>query len=564
MAIRSALLGILAGLPLCAAHAAASAPAAAKIVRAKALLASFERSGEPGCVVGVSKGGSWLFKGAFGLANLEDRAPNSPELIFGVASVTKQFTAAAAAIAAHRGYFSLDDDIRKYLPEIPDYGVPITIRDLIHHTNGLRDHGRLVGLTGKPHGFPSMKSRVALLARQRATNFPAGTEFRYGNTGYLFLAEIIERTTGRPLAQFAQENIFAPLGMTQTYFGVKTRGVKGRAIPYSHEPAGWRNTDEDFGVAADYGSGGILTTLDDYAKWANNLFAADSKLPGGAELTQRLRAPGRLQDGTPVPYGFGLRLDPYRGHALVSHSGSGAGYKALAMMFPESALGVFGFCNNGVYAQPVVMAFADLFLDLPPEDPAQAGSAALDLSPGQLQKFAGTYREPALRLPMIVKAGRSSLTIDGDAITYEFKPIAPTRFRNEENIVIEFDGAQGGATRYLKQIQGRKYGTGRFERIDVVAPTRQQLSDYAGDYFSAELSATYRFSIEQGRLHARILDAEAGVMPFDVQAMLRDEFVCIQEQHAFRFVRAAGGTISGFDLTHQFGWITDLRFERVR
>lgn len=564
MALRSILLGLVAGLPLCSAQAAASAPADARIARANALLASFARPGEPGCVIGVSAGGGWLFKGAFGLANLERKTPNSPELIFGIASITKQFTAAATAIAAHQRYFSLDDDIRKHLPEIPDYGTPITIRDLIHHTHGLRDHGRLVDLTGKPHGFASLKSRVALLARQQATNFPAGTEFRYGNTGYLLLAEIIERTTKRPLAQFAQENIFAPLGMKHTYFGATTRGATGRAIPYSHAPTGWRNTDEDLADEADTGSGGLLTTLDDYSKWVNNLFAADSKLAGGARLTQMLRAPGKLRDGTQVPYAFGLRLDPYRGHALVAHSGSGHGYKSLAMMFPESALGVFGFCNNGVYAQAVVMAFADAFLDLPPQDVSKDGSVSIHMSSSQLQRFAGTYREPALRLPMIVRPRQGSLSIDGDALTYDFKPIAPNRFRNEENIVIEFDGMAGGATRYLKQMQGRKYGTGRFERIDVVAPTSQQLSEYAGDYFSAELNVTYRFSIEQGKLTCRILNADAGVMPSGFQPMLRDEFVSIADRHALRFIRGAGGAISGLDLTHQFGWITDLKFERVR
>ncbi|MFC4312462.1 serine hydrolase [Steroidobacter flavus] len=551
------LLPLMLALASCITHAAAPDT---PIARAAAFLASQERAGEPGCAVGVLQDGRWVFKDAYGLADLESKARNTPDLVFGVASITKQFTAAAVAIAASQKYFSLDDDIRKYLPEMPDYGRAITIAELVYHTDGIRDHGRLVGLTGNPKQYETQAARVALLARQRALNFEPGTQYLYGNGGYLLLAEIIQRTTGQPLAAYAEQNIFRPLGMKHTYFGAGTRGTKGRALPYSRTKDGWRNTDGE--APAHFGSGGLMTTLDDYAKWANNLFASRSGLAGGTALTKQLHTSGRLRDGTAVHYGFGLRLNPYRGIEQVGHSGSGEGYKALAMMFPQRKLGVFGFCNNGVYAQEVVMAVADLFLGLPPQGKAAGAESSIRLTRAQLDRFAGVYREPELRLPMLVSAGDNLLVVDGDAKRYEFLPLAPTRFRNEENIIIEFGGPADTALT-LRQVEGRKYGSGVFARVQPVSLTPTQMATYAGDYLSTELNATYRFSVHQGQLTARIVEQGADAKALRFAPLLQDEFYDLDNRMVVRFKRDRADHIAGLDLTNQFGWIKDVAFERV-
>lgn len=513
-------------------------------------------------MIGVTQHGAWVFKGAYGLANLDSRTRNTPDLVFGVASITKQFTAAAIAIAAQQNHFSLSDDIRRYLPEMPDYGHPITIADLIYHTDGVRDHGRLVGLTGRADSYETQASRVALLARQRALNFEPGTQYLYGNGGYLLLAEILQRTTRQPLAAYAEQNIFRPLGMKDTYFGAFTRGVAGRALPYSRNKAGWRNTDGD--PPASWGSGGLMTTLDDYAKWANNLFAEHSRLAGGTELTALLRTSGALRNGTPVQYGFGLRLTPYRGVEQVAHSGSGEGYKALAMMFPRRSLGVFGFCNNGVYAQEVVMAVADLFLGLPPQGKDASGASSVRLSAARLERFEGTYREPALRLPMLVHAGTNALVIDGDAKRYEFLPLTAVRFRNEENIILEFAGLANGRAQTLQQVEGRKYGTGLFQRVQPMSPSPARLADYVGDYGSTELDAIYRFELRQEQLIARLADRRDPAGEWRFQPLLPDEFFDLDARIVLRFKRGPDGRVDGLDLTHQFGWIRDIAFERVK
>lgn len=511
-------------------------------------------------MVGVLQHGRWAFKGAYGLANLDSGARNSPDLIFGVASVTKQFTAAAVAIAAHQGYFGLQDDIRKYLPEMPDYGTPISIAELVYHTDGIRDHGRIVPLTGQPQRYQSQASRVALLARQRALNFAPGSEYMYGNAGYLLLAEIIERTTRQPFPAFVDQNIFRPLGMKHSYFGSQTRGTAGRAMPYSRRSGTWRNTDGE--APATWGSAGVMSTLDDYAKWATNLFAKRSKLPGGTELTKLLQRHGTLRNGTPVDYGFGLRLHSYRGVRQVGHSGAGDGYQALAMMFPDRDLGMFGFCNNGVYAHEVVMAVTDPYLDLPPPGTTSSGER-VQLPLEQLQRLAGVYREPQFRLPMFVQADADALIIDGDAKRYRYLPLGGTRFRNEENIIIEFGGPADAPAQTLEQREGRKYGSGVFARIELATPTPQQLQTFTGDYYSTDLDATYRFSVRDGKLTAHIVNGRSFVEGIGFQPVLADEFVAIDERMVVRFTRNSRGEIDGLDLTHQFGWIKDVRFDRT-
>lgn len=535
------------------------------VQRARAYVAALDKSDAPGCALGVLNLNSreWLYQGAFGGADLEKGIRNSPEMVFGVASVTKQFTAAATAIAAHQGHFALDDDIRKYVPEIPEYGAPITIRDLVHHINGLRDIGRLLDLTGKSGGYSSLASRIALLARQRAVNFPAGTEYRYGNSDYMLLSEIITRTTGRPFNDFVREQILLPLGMQDSGFGANVSTRRPTSVAYSYIQGKWRR-NPGLQESASWGQGGFRTTLDDFGRWASNLMASESKLAGGGALTRMLREPGRLRDGTALSYGFGLRLEEYRGLKTVGHSGSGGGYQALTLNFPQRSLGVYGFCNNGQYAHPVVMGLADIFLELTP-GAAPTQSPVVELPRAELERLQGTYREPVLRLPMVVEARDNALWIRGDGQPYIFEPFAAHSFRNKEHVIIEFSGDQGGRARYLEQKEGRDYGSGRYERIDVQSLTPAALKEFAGDYYSSDLDAVYRFSVKDGQLQARIVDEEPdGISPMTFEPMLRDEFVSIPNRMAVKFTRSAGDAPDSLVLTYQFGWITDVAFSRVR
>ena len=532
---------------------------------AEAYLQSLADDGAPGCAAGVYDINSnrWILLDTFGLANLETGRAIKPDTIFGVASVTKQFTAAAAAIAAVEGQLSLDDDVRRYIPTMPEHAASMTIRDLINHTNGLRDIGRLTLLTGKPEYYTSKKARVALLLRQQALNFPPGEDYRYGNSGYLLLAEVIERATGESFADYVDRVIFTPLDMTDSYFGTATRGKTRRALPYSAAGDAWRNDDPFFSGDGEWGHQGLMTTLEDYAKWIANLYSGDSRLAGGTALTATLRSQGSTRDGSAVPYGFGLRFETYKGLATIGHSGSGLGYKAHTMIFSERKLAVLGFCNHGRYAQPMVMRLADIVLELDNNHETSASEAAeYTLSPEALVKFAGDYREPTLRLPMFVVPADGGLLVTGDVAPSHFKPVANHRFLNDQQLDITFELSREGHAETLIQGDRRKYGTGRFERIDRVIPSADDLERYTGDYYAEELGSTYRFAVEKGKLTLRIPGSNPGAA-ITLEPMLKDEFVSTGHRLAIRFQRQDNGHPMAVSLTYQFGWITDLLLQRV-
>ena len=215
----------------------------------------------PGCAVGVSLQGRSVLEKAYGMADLEHDVPNTPDTIFEAGSVSKQFTAAAVLLLARDGKLSLDDQVRKYIPELPDYGAPLTIRHMLNHTSGLRDWGSVAGIAGWPRGtrVHTHAHVLDIVSRQRSLNFPSGTRYSYSNTGYNLAAIIVSRVSGQSFAEFTRARIFEPLGMTRTSWRDDyTRIVKDRAIAYSGGPGAF-STEMPFENV--HGNGGLLTTV---------------------------------------------------------------------------------------------------------------------------------------------------------------------------------------------------------------------------------------------------------------------------------------------------------------
>jgi CubicO group peptidase (beta-lactamase class C family) len=296
----------------------------------------------PGCAVGVSRAGKPILQKAYGMADLEHDVPNRPDTIFEAGSVSKQFTAAAVLLLAQEGKLSLDDPARKYVPELPDYGAPLTIRHMLQHTSGLRDWGEVASLAGWPR-----TSRVHthahvldILSRQKALNFPSGTQYSYSNSGYNLAAVIVSRVSGKSFADFSRERIFEPLGMTRTSWrDDHTRIVKGRATAYAATSGGFRINMPFENV---HGNGGLLTTVGDLLTWNENFVTPKV---GDAAFVKLQQTPGVFNDGKPHTYAMGLMVAPYRGVAEVGHSGSTAGYRAHLTRFPEQHVSVAVLCN---------------------------------------------------------------------------------------------------------------------------------------------------------------------------------------------------------------------------
>ena len=364
------------------------------------IFAAWSRPDSPGCALGVFKDGAVAYVRGYGMADLEQGVPITPETVFYVGSLSKQFTAMAAALAIQQGRLSAGDPIRRYLSELPEYAVPITVRHLLHHTSGLRDYNTLLSIAGR-RGDEAYDNATVLrmTARQKALNFTPGDEYLYSNTGYTLLATIVERATGTPFAQFADANIFKPLGMTVTHYHVDaSRLVHKRASAYERSGNGAVTLDTPSNQRA--GAGGVFTNIRDLKRWDENFYTGQV---GGLAIIEQLQAPGSLNGGRPLTYAWGLEVGTYRGLRIVEHGGSLGGYRAHLLRFPAQHTSVALLCNLGSIAPSALarrVADAVLGSILTGEKPAPASAAPrggrgeLPASPAPsvtLADYAGSY-----------------------------------------------------------------------------------------------------------------------------------------------------------------------------
>ncbi len=298
------------------------------------VFAAWDKPDSPGCALGIVRNGELVYQKGYGQANLEHDVPIRPSTVFYIASTSKQFTAASIALLAKQNKLSLDDDIRKHLPELPVYDGTVTIRYLIHHTSGIPDYLELLGLAGQRlDDVHSEEEILELLSRQRSLSFKPGDQFLYSNSGYFLLAVIVKRVSGKSLAQFAEEQIFQPLGMTHSRFhDSRTRLVKNRAQGYFSSKEGeFRNYLTQFDRVGD---GGLMTTVEDLFRWDQ---AMEDGTLGGKEFAGSLLTQGQLNNGSALSYGFGLMIGQQGGLKTVSHGGSFIGFKSELLRIPERA-----------------------------------------------------------------------------------------------------------------------------------------------------------------------------------------------------------------------------------
>jgi CubicO group peptidase (beta-lactamase class C family) len=383
-----------------------------------AIFGQYDKTDSPGCGLGVIRNGEMIYERGYGMANLEYGIPISSESIFRIGSTSKQFTALSVLLLEEQGKLSLDDDIRKYLPELPDYGTPITIRYLIHHTSGLRDYLDLMDLAGRGEDSYRDEEVVDALARQKELNFPPGEEHLYSNSGYFLLSQIVLRVTGKSLREFAAMNIFRPLGMKNTHFhNDHTHIVKNRAVGYApRKNGGFRIS---MTVLDMIGDGGVFTSVRDLLLWDRNFY--DNRLgQGGQALIKRMITPGVLNNGTQLDYAFGLRVARYRGLPTVSHGGSFVGYRAEMLRFPEERFTVICLCNvNTADAPRLARQVADVYLadKLGPASEAEPPRSAegeeesakdVSVSEAELKAYVGRYYSEELDVTyqLVVEEGK--------------------------------------------------------------------------------------------------------------------------------------------------------------
>src|SRR5262247_3685957 len=328
--------------------------------RVDAVFAQYEKADSPGCALGVIKDGKLLYARGYGMANLEHNIPNGPKLVYDTGSISKQFAAASIQLLVQQGKVSLDDDVRKHVPELPAYQKPITIRHLLHHTSGLRDYSGLFLLAGVNFDDTATeKDALDIILRQKALNFTPGDEWLYSNSGYFLLSIIIKRASGKSFAEFAKENIFDPLGMKHTLIlDNHKKIVPMRATGYSPNPRG--GFQIEMSNFEQTGDGAVQTSIEDLLLWDQNFY--EPKV-GGKAFLEQMQAVGSLNNGDKLDYASGLMIGEYKGLRRVSHGGGWAGYRSELARFPDQKFSVACLCNLSV-TNPSMLAMrvADVYL----------------------------------------------------------------------------------------------------------------------------------------------------------------------------------------------------------
>jgi CubicO group peptidase (beta-lactamase class C family) len=463
----------------------------------------YDRKDTPGCALAIVKDGRVIYKHGYGMANLEYDIPITPSTVFHTGSVSKQFTAFAITLLASEGKLNLNDDIRKYLPEVPDFGKTITIKHLLYHISGLRDQWELLAMAGwRLDDVITQEHIIKMVQHQKALNFEPGAEQLYSNTGYTLLAVIVERVSGLKFRWFAMERIFKPLGMTTTHFHDDHEVVvRNRAYAYAPASTGlFKLTALNY---SNVGATSLFTTAEDMAKWAMNF--EDQKVGGKAVIEQMLEQ-GVLNNGNKIGYAFGLQIGKYKGYPIVEHGGADAGYRSHIIRFPEQRMAIIVHSNHAMAAPgDLARKVADVFLpDKSVSDaikPAPIQRAEIKVSPAILDRYVGTYDLGGVLTAEIIKENDQLMAVvQGQKL--ELFPESETKFfLKVMDAQVEFQKDEKGQFTQVTGYQNSQVLKGK--RIVPASSAPKDLSEYAGDYYSEELGTTYTIVLMDGKLIAQ-------------------------------------------------------------
>ena len=504
----------------------------------------------PGCAVAVAEAGRPVLSRAYGMADLEHGIPNHPGTIFEAGSVSKQFAAAAVILLALDGEIDLDDDIRDYFPELPDYGTPVRIHHLLNHTSGLRDWGSVAAISGwgRSNRTHTHEHMLQIAARQSALNYTPGDAYSYTNTGYNLLAVLVERVTGESFAEFSEARIFEPLGLSDTQWRDDyQRIVPGRSSAYSPSGNGYRINRPIEDV---HGNGGLLTTVGDLLTWDRAL--RDGSLHG-PEFTELMHRQGVLNDGREIEYASALVVGTRRGVPHISHTGATSGYRAYLGHYPDQELSVALLCNV-TNANPGGLGgqVSDVFLGDLPEPDTPPTPQGVELDPDALEARSGLYHHETTGEPLRLSFDDEGLQLGNTPLI----PMSSTEFRaGNQDRVLNFDGPPSGTrTPFAVTVDG--YPDGRYLPTREVDPDAEALREYEGVYHSDDAETTLELVVEDGELVAlRRPSTRMTLSPLYPDAFQGGGLGLV------RFHRGDDGGVVELGLRQ--GRVHDLRFQRM-
>jgi CubicO group peptidase (beta-lactamase class C family) len=531
--------------------------------RVDKLFARWDKKDSPGCAIGIIHDGEFIYRRGYGMANLEYDIPLTSRSVFRIGSTSKQFTAMCITLLEEEGKLSLDDDIRKHLPEMPDYGAQVTIRHLLHHTSGIRDYLTLAELAGVREDDYFVDGEVmALIARQKELNFLPAEEFLYSNSGYFLLSEIIRRITGKSMRDYAEERIFKPLGMTHTHFHNNHREiVKNRAAGYMpKKKGGFRISMTTLDMIGD---GGVFTSVDDLLRWDRN-FYSNRLGKGKPSLINSMLEKGRLSSGKKLIYARGLDVDSYRGVPFISHGGAFVGFRAEMIRFPKQRFSVIVLANLGtIDPSGLALEVAEIYLEdilekkVAPEKKVE-GPAFITLGETKLRQLAGTYVDKKKEHVVWIKKSAKGLTAIRGGNPVAFLPVNKTHFVSQappHHFSLQFLEKEG--ILHLK-LAGAGPALEEFFHVPDFNPTAKEMSIYTGKYYSPELDVSFTLKLNEGKLCLQNENPfknvpEEGMKPVDKKWFILDWW-----QIKFEIEK---GEVSSFAISA--GRVKNIRFDRI-
>ena len=524
-----------------------------QVQRIDSLFSAWNQPNHPGGAVGIVKDGQLVFSRAYGLASMEYLVPNTPGTVFNTGSVSKQLTAMGIVRLEEAGKLSFDDDIHRFLPELPDFGKPITIRHLMHHTSGLRSLHALFELAGwREDDARTNEDLNRIILGQRDLNFEPGSEYLYCNTGYMLMATIIEKITGDSFRSWMDQNVFDPLGMTDTYVeDAYDRVVANNATSYYRR-------DDDFFRAVEYwgyvGSGNAHSTTDDLLKWLLNF---ETPQPGWETSFAKLQTLDPFNDGTPNNYAFGVVVDEHLGQRRVSHGGAIGGFRAFVGSYPEARLHIAvltNFSGGNPGGKTAAIATALLGATQPSDQPE---AKTIAMAPGEMTQFEGTYWNPREKF-------RREIRIDKDTLRYvrsetnqsPLLPLAKNTFAMAgagSDVRVVFEGSGDDRTMVFSQD-----GTpaSRFESVPADAMAPGEFQTYTGTYYSPELQTSYTLHSEGEEIY--LYHIRHGKIP--LEPLFKDVFSGSWPVGVLEVKRTPQGAVAGIRVSN--GRVRNAWFER--
>ena len=524
------------------------------------IFAQWSHPSTPGCALSVLRRGSVIYTKGYGSANLELNVPITPHTVFDIGSVSKQFTAMSVLLLAEDGKLSLDDDIHKFIPELPAYQAPITVRNMLHHMSGLKSYTDLLDLAGVPEIDQTTDAdALALIARQTTLNFAPGRQYLYSDTNYFLLALVVQRVSGASLREFARQRIFEPLQMTSTHYHDDHRMiVPNRATGYA--PGRERGFEIDMSNFEELGDGSVMTTVEDLARWDRNFY---TPVIGGRSIIDQLQELGVRSDGSKTPYAMGLILDRYRGLPRVQHTGEWVGYRSSVIRFPQQKLSVIVLCNMIGDLDPLALSerVADRYLGTLTQRP----QSSVSISPAELASYSGTFwnsetyeylRFTAAAAHHRQYAAAGSLALETGDAPQKLLYLGHGTFQ-----------AQNSTTRYAFHAEPSRVTLEVLDddsdpivlqKTPSASPTGTKLSDYIGTYYSDELGVSWTLEARNGELIRTqwMFPAQA------LKPLLPDAFSgdLSEGSYALSFTRDAAGNVNGFAVGTTM--VRPLRFSR--